>query len=290
MLRRSSPRSLRAQAALAFGVSLLLSGCPDPQPVSPGPAVDDVAPPAVRPPAPIPPAPPEKVIAPQPAPKDAREAWERAATRQETWRVGIAKALKPEAERAALLAPFEAPSDDLRRLLALTRALPSLAPQLGHPASLRYRLERLFKEESFLAATPLTPESDAACGLLLLADARLLLRERFLLTDAGWQSPRQGLSDGSFPEARAQALLEAVELARDSRWPEATPRLSAALRAEAAATTKASGLAGAQAAWAELEQGWGSLSLDDFEAALQRWSAALTRKGVTGPAAKAKKG
>lgn len=284
MLRRSSPRVV---LALAAG---LLCGCPKPTPPAAPPApaaAPPVAPPRVGAPAPV--APPDRVVPPAPAPKDASAAWERAATRQTNWRIGIAKALKPEAERKALLAPFASPSPELERLLALARAFPCAAPELGHAANLGHRLERALKDPT-LSGSVLTQERSAACGLLLLADANTLLRERFLLTAQGWQSPRQGLSDKSFSEARAKALLEGVELARDSRWPEATPLLSAALRAEAAATTKASGLAAADAAWAEVEAGWSSLDLEALRAALQRWSAAFARKGLTGPASRVKKG
>lgn len=274
-----------------------LAGCPQktksedaPSGVQTPAAVTKSAPPLVV--APQPGAEPDKVVPPAPRPKNQGEAWDKAATKQTNWRVGLAKACKQEAERTALLSPFETPSTELLRVVAFARAFPCYDAGLGHAARLDHQLKRLYKDEGFLSATPIKVESTAAGALLLLADAKLLSRARFVLTDKGWQSPRQGLGDGTYAAGRAKALLKGVELARDGRWAEATPVLSAALRAEGAAVSDRSGDPLIQRTWASLAEllDRPDSKQEQFTTALDRWSASFLRKDLKGPVLKNKKG
>lgn len=242
--------------------------------------------------APQPGAEPDKVVPPQPKPKNQGEAWEAAATKQTHWRVSLAKAFKQDKERQALLAPFAEPSAELLRLVEFARAFPCYDPGLSHAARLDHQLKRLYQSDTFLSSTPLEPKSPAAFALLVLADAKVLAQSRFLLTPKGWQSPRQGLGDGSYPGVRAGKLLQGVTLARDGRWAEATPLLTKAFRQQGAAVTAAAKDAKIQQAWDAfaplLDQP--DVDAERFRNALAAWSSAFIRKGLEGPAALNKKG
>ncbi|MBL4846306.1 MAG: hypothetical protein JKY65_12325 [Planctomycetes bacterium] len=203
--KRTLPRAL----ALACWVPLAF-GCP-----SGSTAVVSSPPPASSPSAkqqvplkgpaaavrPQPGADPDNVVPPMPKPRNMAEAWKRAATKQQNWRVGIAKAFKQTAEREALLRHFQAPSPKLLRLISFARAFPCYDPGLAHAARFDHRLKRLYSEEGYLASHMLQ-DSPVAAALLLLADASEMGQARLVLTSSGWQSPRQGLADGSYAEAR----------------------------------------------------------------------------------------
>ena len=140
--------------------------------------------------APQPGAEPDKVVPPQPKPKNQGEAWEAAATKQTHWRVSLAKAFKQDKERQALLAPFAEPSAELLRLVEFARAFPLLRPgpeprrALGPPAQAplpERHLPRLDAAEAKVLRRPF--------ALLVLADAKVLAQSRFLLTPKGWQRP-----------------------------------------------------------------------------------------------------
>jgi hypothetical protein len=278
----------------------LLTGCPQKTTEEP-PAPPPVATPAGgtapigQPPvvvAPQPGADPDQVVPPQPKPKNQGEAWDAAATKQTHWRISLAKAFKQKAEREALLKPFAEPSTQLLRLIAFARAFPSYDPALSHTARLDHQLKRLYSTDTFLGSTPLKPKTPAAFALLVLADAKVLSQARFVLTPKGWESPRQGLADGSYPGLRARKLLEGVVLARDGRWDEATPLLLAAFRAEGAAVSDATDDDMIKRAWAHFSEALDrpDSSAEVFQTALDRWSGAFTRKDLKGPATKNKKG
>jgi len=285
-------------AALALGAGLL-SGCPqktkEAEPPLPTPSQAGVTPAAGQPPvvvAPQPGAEPEQVVPAQPKPKNQGEAWEAAATKQTHWRISLAKAFKQEKERQALLKPFAQPTPELLRLVSFARAFPCYDAGLSHSARLDHQLKRLYTTDTFLGATPLKPETPAAFALLVLADAKVLGQSRFVLTSKGWQSPRQGLADGSYPGLRARKLLEGVVLARDGRWSEATPLLTKALRAEGAAISDQCGDPMIQRAWALLAEllDRPDSKPDHFQTALDRWSGMFVRKDLKGPATLNKKG
>ncbi len=285
-------------AALAIGAGLLV-GCPqktkEAEPPLATPAQAGVTPGVGQPPlvvAPQPGAEPDQVVPPQPKPANQGQAWDAAATKQTHWRIGLAKAFKQEKERQALLKPFAEPSAELLRLVAFARAFPCYDARLSHSARFDHQLKRLYTDEPFLASTPLEPETPAAFALLVLADAKVLSQSRFVLTSKGWQSPRQGLADGSYPGLRARELLEGVVLARDGRWSEATPLLTKALRAEGAAISDQAGDPMIQRAWAQLAEQLDrpDPKPDQLQTALDRWSGMFLRKDLKGPAALNKKG
>ena len=97
---------------------------------------------------------------------------------------------------------------------------------------------------------------------------------------------------------RAKARSEAhvhdphqTVLARDGRWGEATPLLTKALRAEAAATSSAANDPKVQKAWDALAPLLDQPDVDAgrFQSALDAWSSAFVRKDLEGPAALNKK-
>ncbi|HBP18664.1 MAG TPA: hypothetical protein DEA08_12870, partial [Planctomycetes bacterium] len=218
------------------------------------------------------PAPTGSVVPPRPAPKDASEAWRDAAAGAQGWPLRLARALKGEAERAALLRPFAEPSPELRRLLDLVRALPIYDPRVRRPVPFQRRLRLRYEEHQALDPGALPKESDAAVGLLLLADPSLWWQERWLLSKEGWQSVKRALVDRSLGEERAQTLLAGLCAARDGKWSEATPKL---LQAFSALAEQASALAGAQQEWRQVA---GAETPSAYAAALQPWTARFIGK------------
>lgn len=274
-------RSLSALLFLFF-----LSGCPDSQPAPPAtPGADPTqsptqsqapAEPVVQPRESLAP-PPEGVVPPRPAPQDAAAAWRDAVARARGWPLRLARALKAESERAALLKPFSDPSPELRRLLDLARVLPSHDPKVGRPVPFLRRLRLRYAEHTALDPGVLPQEGDAAVALLLLADPTVWWQERWLLTKDGWQSVERGLGDGTLGEERAQALLTGLSAARDGKWSEAAPAL---LSVFSAIAEESSTLAGAQEQWRSVAR---AKTPTDFANALQPWSARFVGKAKGAP-------
>lgn len=272
------------RSSLLAALVLTLSGCPgaDPQPAPSAPATSPPSPgrqavsPEVRPRESL--APPSGgAVAPRPAPQDAAAAWRDAAARAQGWPLRLAKALKGDAERAALTAPFASPSPELRRLLDLIRSWPHYDAKVRRAVSFQRRLRLLYEEEQALDPGALPPAGDAALGLLLLADPSVWWSERWLLTKEGWQSPKRGLSDGTLSEEHAQALVAGLQAARDGKWTLAAPKL---LPVFSALAEESSALAGAEREWRAVRE---ARDPQAHTAALAAWSARFVAKSKSAP-------